>query len=368
MREASMTPRQHHRAQQPTPRLSSPRDDHRREASPDEDSERSSTVGTPRRAKRLRTPGSKRGPASLRKSTTQRRRRFKPKQADYTGDAQLALIRACRGFKVRTGTEGVFFNDTNTPKAIAMECWREANVHYGLNYKQPATAVQSRSGRDRRLPPVTATGPWNTNYKIDENIIKIISDRGSQLRGAAKTAAEGPFAALYGFRDATCAEDIAYNQALVLKLQTKDGYTWITAPTPNTPGTGNGLYRHKLISRIIVDVFFSGHRDKRLAEIFPTPFNPIPLPTIALACTAIAACVDEYSTGQYVKREFKADLYKDVFERHMKRLNDFKKNRRDRLADIQIKLYELGSTHAGINADVAQVVDELTEADYAIDD
>ena len=29
--------------------------------------------------------------------------------------------------------------------------------------RQPATAVRSRSGRDLRLPPVTATGPWNTS-------------------------------------------------------------------------------------------------------------------------------------------------------------------------------------------------------------
>ena len=29
--------------------------------------------------------------------------------------------------------------------------------------RQPATAVRSRSGRDCRLPPVTATGPWNTS-------------------------------------------------------------------------------------------------------------------------------------------------------------------------------------------------------------
>ncbi|KZT33341.1 hypothetical protein SISSUDRAFT_421227 [Sistotremastrum suecicum HHB10207 ss-3] len=255
---------------QRTPPLTSPRDDDPRHASADdEDSERGSAVGTPRRAKRIRTPGSKRGSPSPRKKTSLRRRRSKPKQADYTGDAQLALIRACRGFKVRTGTEGVFFNDTNTPKAIAMESWREANVHYGLN------------------------------YKIDANIIKIISDRASQLRGAAKTSGDSKFADLYGFRDGTLDEDIAFNKALVIKLQTKDGYTWITAPTPDTPGSGNGLYKHKLIGRIIIDVFFSGHRDKRLAEIFPTPFNPIPLPTIALACTAIAACVDEWATAAH---------------------------------------------------------------------
>ena len=31
--------------------------------------------------------------------------------------------------------------------------------------RQPATAVRSQSGHDCRLPPVTATGPWNTKIQ-----------------------------------------------------------------------------------------------------------------------------------------------------------------------------------------------------------
>ena len=32
--------------------------------------------------------------------------------------------------------------------------------------RRPATAVRSWSGRDLRLPPVTATGPWNTTLRL----------------------------------------------------------------------------------------------------------------------------------------------------------------------------------------------------------
>ncbi|KZT32909.1 hypothetical protein SISSUDRAFT_1054908 [Sistotremastrum suecicum HHB10207 ss-3] len=61
-------------------------------------------------------------------------------------------------------------------------------------------------------------------------------------RGAVKTAADSHFADLLGFRDGSDDDDVAFSRSLVIKS----------------------------------------------AEIFSTAFNPIPLPTIPLTCTAVS--------------------------------------------------------------------------------
>ncbi|KZT34496.1 hypothetical protein SISSUDRAFT_1036234 [Sistotremastrum suecicum HHB10207 ss-3] len=263
-------------------------------------------------------------------------KRTKPKQKDYEGDSYNVIVRASLGFKVRIGTEGAITDDADTLRLIATQCFEEADKYYNAHLK--------------------FSGPFAT----------VIMHRGSQLRGSAKTAAKSHIIACYGIKDGDEPGDSEFNEALIRRLKEKEAYVWAKSPTELD--VGKGLYQHRIIGHIITAIFFSGRKKERLALLFPTPFNPIPIPAMALACTAVECALDEWKTGRHVPVEFKVGDYKNVYDRHIAKINSLKQNRPARMAEMQERLYEKGRARAGIPVDVQKVAQELGEDEYAADD
>ncbi|KZS95692.1 hypothetical protein SISNIDRAFT_464681 [Sistotremastrum niveocremeum HHB9708] len=263
-----------------------------------------------------------------------------PRLCEYKGDTRICLGRARVHFTAIMGEQGAFFDDPEDASFVATECFDEA-LHF-----------------------------FNKTILLDDRMIQVITSKESNLRNVAKTICKGGFASTFGLGSAP--KDVEKNKEIMAKLEVKHGYLWEEAPTPGVPGSGKNLYRNPLISTIISKVFFSGQKRNVIAAVFPMMFHPVPIPAIALACTVMENCMDEWGDGgTCTDLHFKGDQYKSKYFKHIKRLQDFSASspvRRQRLKDIQMELYEAGRASAKLlNIDIV-IDDPFEEADYAVDD
>ncbi|KZT40290.1 hypothetical protein SISSUDRAFT_523743 [Sistotremastrum suecicum HHB10207 ss-3] len=270
---------------------------------------------------------------------SQAKPREKAKLEDYTGETLRCMSRAIVLFKARMGHEKGFLSDPEEPSIMATECFDDALRYYGKN------------------------------IALDENMIFVIYQAQTQLRTVMKTACGLAFAATFGLK--TGEQYTQANKDIAATLYNKHGYLWETPPTINVPGSGKGMFRNELITLLITRAFFSGHKKNVIAAQFPMLFKPVPLPAIALACTVIENCVDEWALGSRKHLDFSADNYREKYLKHCKRLEEFADSgpeRKARLAEIQMELYENGRIAARME-DINIVLDDgFEEEDYAVDD
>jgi len=80
-------------------------------------------------------------------------------------------------------------------------------------------------------------------------------------------------------------------------------------------------YAHPAIKELIHVLVFSRKASKRpLASEDLDAFNPIPIPLMAYACTALLNCIEEYRTGEHVKKEFSGADYANYYKVLIKNL------------------------------------------------
>ncbi|KIM76446.1 hypothetical protein PILCRDRAFT_76428 [Piloderma croceum F 1598] len=179
---------------------------------------------------------------------------------------------------------------------------------------------------DRTHELAWAKTSWGTpnkvcNLKIAHNgkLIKMITCRGSHLRGEIKTKVKPLVASMYGFEVPTNETICARNRKLVEELKEEYTFLYKTLAIGNQPKSG--LYEHKIIQAAIDICLFKNHLD--IGVQFNKLFHPFPCVALMLIITAIECAIDEWGTGTRIDIHFTSEAYQDVFEEHLRVFNEF---------------------------------------------
>ncbi|KAG5642100.1 hypothetical protein H0H81_010777 [Sphagnurus paluster] len=116
---------------------------------------------------------------------------------------------------------------------------------------------------------------------LTPSIAKIIKQRGSQLRGEAKTKLAPLVETMYGFGSGHRRVTIAVNRALAEDLKSQKTYVYKTF----VDDICQGIYQHPAIQKGVNKLWFSNTQDEGVA--YTDMFNPLPIPAIALILTTV---------------------------------------------------------------------------------
>lgn len=170
-------------------------------------------------------------------------------------------------------------------------------------------------------------------------VLTILRQKLSQIRQDVRNAALAKTAIHYGITSALEPADII---TLVDRLKTKLTYVFGDVDRYKQP------YGNPIFQILINTLFFEGKR-KSDAITNPAPWNPMPLPVIALMATAIHSVLDDWSTGknEAAKSKFSHDKYAPIYRDHLANLNKFKQRAPAALSRLQISLWENAWSSSG---------------------
>ncbi|EDR04612.1 uncharacterized protein LACBIDRAFT_330425 [Laccaria bicolor S238N-H82] len=195
---------------------------------------------------------------------------------------------------------------------------------------------------DRLEDRDTATGAWvescnarGVRVEFDEDMLKLITARASQVRGQLKTIARPLVEAAYGINPSAPKREIR-------NLDTK---------------ARKGLYRHPVFQAIINKMWFRNKTDDRVIHPEFSEDDTLSKITMALVITVAESCIDEWQTGEHVDVQFTATAYKHKFNAHLKQIIEFEKKTQEskiipRLLKHILKLAKLG--HAFVTRDLVK--------------
>ncbi|EMD33211.1 hypothetical protein CERSUDRAFT_98803 [Gelatoporia subvermispora B] len=227
-------------------------------------------------------------------------------------------------------------------------------------------------------------GDWDitrdARLRINEKERRLICDRKCQVCGDMKKAAKCFLPARYGFRpaqntDPEIADIKEHNRELVGRLLNKIVFAH---PEPGNPAD---FCRNPIITDVISRVFFEQTRNNRTtnlgikyAEYFE---DAMPLPTIALALTAICCAIDEWKEGIEEPIHFTETPYRKHYESYVKTLqtwedyavkkplNAFKRLQQDLLRTCRANAGTSDAMQAEADGAGAAVESLLGEEDFA---
>ncbi|KAM6489597.1 hypothetical protein JOM56_014919 [Amanita muscaria] len=113
-------------------------------------------------------------------------------------------------------------------------------------------------------------------------------------------------------------------------------------------------FHHPAIIRTITEMYFTARRGRTLAEKHATRFTSsitegaraneleVPAPMVAMAATAIHASFDDFAS----KRDFSADVYEDVYRKHISFLDDLRNMGIGKYHKIMAGLYTVVSSNS----------------------
>ncbi|KAF7328579.1 hypothetical protein MVEN_02546000 [Mycena venus] len=172
-------------------------------------------------------------------------------------------------------------------------------------------------------------------------VAKLISNRGSQLRGELKTKVRPLVELMYGFKTGQNKKSISFNRKNAEDL--KDG----TAFAFKDAEAKKGLYKHPIFQMAVNAMWFANRRDE--GPRHPELFNPLPLESFALILTGVENSIDERLTGTRTDVPFTANDYRSVYEGHLKSLEEFAAHteKYQILDKILKRLHTVGRFHSG---------------------
>ncbi|KAJ7446958.1 hypothetical protein FB451DRAFT_1375736 [Mycena latifolia] len=162
---------------------------------------------------------------------------------------------------------------------------------------------------------------------ITPDIAKLITRRGSQMRGELKTKVRGLVELVFGFESGQNQKIVRKNRQLAEDLKEGMGY----------------CYKAKIIQRSSNLMWSSNRRDE--GAMHPELFGPVfPKPAFALVLTAIECSVDEWATGIKTDVAFTSADYRSVYLEHLKCLDEFEKHTAPGgiLTNILTRMHNLG--------------------------
>ncbi|GLB43864.1 hypothetical protein LshimejAT787_1500480 [Lyophyllum shimeji] len=240
----------------------------------------------------------------------------RPKAADYDDDVQELITRANSLYRCFLSTV-VAFPDSATELDAVKQAWKVANEESGL----PAPVI------------------------LSADIAKVIKNRGSQLRGEAKTRVLPLVEAMYNFDSGHSKKAINMNRTRAEDL--KEGKGFIYKMLADEEGKRRGIYGHDIIQKGINGLWFKNKNDAGI--IYQSYFDPMPNEAIAFVLTAIECGIDHWLTGIKTDIEFRTTEYKSVYQSHLDSLKAFGEHTKkyDLLGKLRKKLYKNGRIHAG---------------------
>ncbi|KAJ7216107.1 hypothetical protein B0H12DRAFT_1241919 [Mycena haematopus] len=207
----------------------------------------------------------------------------KPKAADYAPIEEAIILRACAEYSCRVVASGGF-PGTSVQYQWAEECFN--NV--------------CRSSNER--------------YKSTDRVIKLITKRGSAIRGKVVDSFRPLFATHFKFQRGASKAIIAANKDRAAALLKKAAFHY------KDTETRKGYGENAIIPAARTQILF---KDKNsLAAIFPSYFNPIPAPYLALEFSVLQFLTQEWSTGTHVPATFTEKDMAASYNTHLSDINE----------------------------------------------
>ncbi|KAJ6603508.1 hypothetical protein DFH09DRAFT_898878 [Mycena vulgaris] len=150
---------------------------------------------------------------------------------------------------------------------------------------------------------------------LTPTIAKLISSRGSQLRGELKTKIKPLVDLVYGFKSGQNKKTIAFNRKLAEELKEGSAFTFKHVKEKT------GLYKNRIFQMVINAMWFANRRDEGPSH--PEFFDPFPVEGLGLVLSAVENNIDEHLTGIRTDVPFTANDYRSVYEGHLKALKEF---------------------------------------------
>ncbi|KAJ7094999.1 hypothetical protein C8R44DRAFT_890125 [Mycena epipterygia] len=184
------------------------------------------------------------------------------------------------------------------------------------------------------------------SMQITPDIAKLVTRRGSQMRGELKTKMRSLTELVFGFESGQNKKNVQKNRQLAEDL--KDGLGFCYKEFPAVAAKRKGLYKAPIIQKSANLMWFNNRRDEGATH--PELFGPaLPKPAFALILSAIECSIDEWATGIKTDVPFTAADYRSVYQEHLTCLADFEKasGRRDILGNILTRVHNIGRFHSG---------------------
>ncbi|KAJ7877811.1 hypothetical protein B0H13DRAFT_2346888 [Mycena leptocephala] len=176
----------------------------------------------------------------------------------------------------------------------------------------------------------------NLEMEITPTISKLITTRGSHLRGELKTKMKPTVELIYGFKTGQNKKTIAHNRQLAEQL--KEDLTFTFKNITNR----KGIYRSPVIQKAVNSMWFANRRDE--GPSYPEFFNPFRKAGLALVLTVGENLIDERLTG--IRTDEETGQYKI-------------------LDNILGRLHNIGRFHSGAQPITAFPKSVLNKADVA---
>ncbi|KAJ7112493.1 hypothetical protein C8R44DRAFT_564975, partial [Mycena epipterygia] len=158
------------------------------------------------------------------------------------------------------------------------------------------------------------------SMQITPDIAKLVTRRGSQMRGELKTKMRSLTELVFGFESGQNKKNVQKNRQLAEDL--KDGLGFCYKEFPAVAAKRKGLYKAPIIQKSANLMWFNNRRDEGATH--PELFGPaLPKPAFALILSAIECSIDEWATGIKTDVPFTAADYRSVYQEHLTCLADF---------------------------------------------
>ncbi|KAF7328360.1 hypothetical protein MVEN_02551600 [Mycena venus] len=208
----------------------------------------------------------------------------KPNASDYEPIVEAPLLRACAEYSARIAANNGF-PPTTVQYQWADECFN--NV--------------CRSSKER--------------YKLLPRMAKVITKRGSHIRGKVVEGYWPLFASHYGFQRGNSKAIIAANKAKAEALLYKASFHYKDT-------TARAGYAENKIMTEARPLFYIFKNKKSLAAVFPSHFNPLSAAYLALEFSVLQSLTQEWSTGVHIPAEFAEKEMGSAYRTHLADINE----------------------------------------------
>ncbi|KAH7918856.1 hypothetical protein BV22DRAFT_1134277 [Leucogyrophana mollusca] len=201
--------------------------------------------------------------------------------------------------------------------------------------------------------------------EFDEDSLKLIRARESNIRGDVKKSARNYIKAEYAFLEPTTTAARRENRKLVTMLTTHINMTY------KDPVTRKGPYQRPIIQKIINKNFY--HKKTAEGLTLPGYFKDpetggFPFALIVTVVTTIQAAIEEYKTGDQQDALFSAEKYSQTFATQFGFLDEFHRGtaHADLLPKICKQMPKAARHFANVPEDSAvPAVAKFSTADFA---
>ncbi|KAJ7447657.1 hypothetical protein FB451DRAFT_1535804 [Mycena latifolia] len=199
----------------------------------------------------------------------------------------------------------------------------------------------------------------NIVMELSPTISRLITNRGSHLRGELKTKMRPRVELTYGFTSGENKKTIARNRQLAEDLKEDLTFTFKDIKERK------GIYRHPLFQKAINAMWFANRRDE--GPTYPEFFNPFPAEGLALVFTVAVNLIDEWATGIRTDIPFTANEYRSTYEAHLAALREFEESTKPHkiLENILVRLHNIGRFHSGAQPLAVVTKSVLNKTDLA---